>query len=700
MRCFFTLAILLTFLCITKGATAAPARPGLLAPAVFAVGDSTPVQKEAGLLKRIIAFLHFKKNFIAAQQKRVLAIIDSTGLQKAVDSIQSQVTAQGKAATAQETQIVGLINDLAKSLDSLKKPLPVPAPSPGKPLPGDTVDMPGGAGSFQDLVSQVVPMLQGGPSDAAAQKASAVHVAMIQRLLARPPLEEDTIKINDTLSKSIRIGTVHTREVRGFYPYWSRPGFPRQTYEVINNVDYYGATFQPSTGNLDMHGWDTAAVIQNAKAAGANLSLTLFCQRPGAVDTLLRSRSAQFNLILHLRSLLSYHNAEGVTIFFEKLPAGAVNSERFTQFMDDLSDSLHASPFLFKVNLVLPRVDPARQFNLEALGQDVDRFLVDFTHVEGDRRGPLAPLQGMVNNDVQSCMSRYLATGLPPSHFFLVLPYYGIIDTPGTPRYITYGRIRSLYAAEPRYDDATGTAFLDTPGRARIWFDDARTLSKKYDYVLSAGLGGVAIRLMGDDAPYGELQEALMDKFVVADTTYIADIRKVSRPLIPFTGWKWTLPYLQAKYEQYEFLFSYPCVIDFPKVLRKRWSRMGIDDLDRNSVEDECRRSFGILTLFFFLVFGGLLLLFAYQIRRKPRWVFRKPCMAIMVLVAVLVTVSAFMWAFVTRSIGGFGTSSEPQECYDFPLSTLFWFIVVGLLIGGVITRYLVFPLIKKDHIP
>jgi hypothetical protein len=709
----YIIALLLIFLSLAKGASAAPARPGLLvpsapvhtglaAPAVYAVADSTPAQKEAGLLKRIIAFLHFRKNALAKEQKRVLAIIDSTGLQKAVDSVQSQVVAQGKAATADQAQVISLISQLSKSLDSLKHPPSVgPAPVvPGKPLPGDSVDMPGGAGSFQDLVSQVLPMLQGGPSAAATQKASAEHVAAIQRLLSRPPLAEDTIVVNDTLSKRARIGTVHTREVRGFYPYWSAPRFPRQTYEVIDNVDYFGATFEPATGKIDMHGWDTAEVIGAARAAGANLSLTLYAQRAGAVDTLLRNPGAQFNLILHIRSLLSYHNAEGVTIFFEKLPTGADRSERFTTFMDALSDSLHAAPFLFKVNLVLPRVDVAHQYNLEALGQDVDRFLVDFTHAEGSRRGPLAPLKGVVNMDLQSCMSRYLASGVPPAHFFPILPYYGMVDTPGAPRYITYGRIRNLYTAEPRYDDATGSAYLDTPGRATIWFDDAKTLGAKYDYVLSAGLGGVAIRLMGDDSSYGELKEVLMDKFMVADTTYIADIRKVSKPIIPFAGWKFTLPYIQAKFEQFGFLFSYPCLTDFPKVLQKRWSRMGITDLNRDSVDDECRRTFGVVTLFFFLVFAGLLFLFAYQVRRMPRWRFRKLVMAIMVFVAVLVTVFAFMWAYVTQSIVGFGTSSEPQECYDFPLSTLFWFIMLGLVIGGAITRYLIFPLIKKDHIP
>jgi spore germination protein YaaH len=704
LRLFFP-AILVVGLFFAEGALAAPRHMAYAwAPSprtTYAVADSTPAQKEAGLLKRIIAFLHFRKNALAREQQRVLAIIDSTGLQKAVDSVQQTLAQDSKAATAQNAQLKTLIQQLSKQLDSLKNHKATPQTGGVSP-PGDTVDVPpGGEGPFQALIGQVLPMLQG-PSDAAVRKASAEHVAMLRYLLSRPPGVEDTIRINDTLSKRATISVVHKEEVRGFYPSWTQPALSRQTYAVINHVDYYGVTFEPSTGNVAINGWDTAAVIRAAQAAGASLSLTLYGDRPGALDSLLRNPVAQRRLVRHLRSLLSYHNAESITVDFEELPVGAATAARFATFMDVLSDSLHAEPFAFKINLVLPRVDNAKQYNLPALDPDVDQFLVDFTHADDGRRGPLAPLQGVVNNDIKSCISRYLASGLAPSRFLLVLPYYGIVDTADKrpPRYMTYGRIRSLYTADPEYDAATQTAFVDSPGRARIWFDDAKTLGEKYDYVLQTKLGGVVIRLMGDDAPQGELQEVLMDKFMEADTVYGADIRKVRRPVNPFVGWKWTLPFLTAKWEQYEFLFAYPCLTEFPKVLKTRWERMGIYDLDRDSVEDEAARTFGFLTIVFFLLLAGSVFLFAWQIRRMPRWKFRKYCMVVMVFLAVLVTVLMFMFAYVTKSVGGFGTSSSPQDCYDFPLSTLFWFILTGLVIGGLITRFLLFPLLKKEHIP
>ena len=646
----------------------AAALPPVSVTAGYFAADSTPVQKEAGLLKRLLEKLRFRKNALAREQKRVLAIIDSTGLRKAVDSLQRQMVLQG---AAQDTLIDSLITTLAKRLDALQAKVDTGKSSAKDSVshghavsPGDTVDIPGGTSSFESLISQIMPLLQNGDAGAAQQMTMA-HVKQVRDLLARSPLAEDTLRINDTLSKRCKISLVHRASVTGFYPFWSHPDLPAQTFAIVNNMDYDGLVFQGATGDVAPNGWDTAAVVQEAQAAGASVFLTLHADKPGEVDALLRKGAAQDRLILHIRRLLSYRNADGVTVYFEQLPPGAVASDRFTTFMDALSDSLHSEPFHFKVNLVLPRVYDARQYNLTALALDVDQFMIDFTHADagGRRHGPLAPLKGVVNSDLQSCISSYLTSGLPPARFIVVLPYYGVLDTVGAPRYKTYAGIHTRYKGQPAYDAATQTAYADSPGLARIWFDDARTLSLKYDYVLQLGLGGVAIRSMGDDVPYGELQEVLMDKFMDADTVYLGDIRRGPRPLIPFTGWKFTWPYLSAKYEQYEFLFSYPCLTDFPKVLRKRWSRMGITDLERNSVEDEATATFACFTIFLFLLLAGAVFFFAFQIRRMPRWQWRRYWMVLMVLLAVALTVSAFMFAFVTKSIGGFGTSSSPQEC-------------------------------------
>jgi len=66
----------------------------------------------------------------------------------------------------------------------------------------------------------------------------------------------------------------------------------------------------------------------------------------------------------------------------------------------------------------------------------------------------------------------------------------------------------------------------------------------------------------------------------------------------------------------------------------------------------------------------------------------------------ILLTIISFMYFFLDTSIMYFGVSDSPADCFDFPLGTLFIVIFTGLAIGVLITRFLVFPLIKKNDIP
>jgi len=300
-----------------------------------------------------------------------------------------------------------------------------------------------------------------------------------------------------------------------------------------------------------------------------------------------------------------------------------------------------------------------------------------------------------------------------------VLPYWGVYYRTGAgkktvPVFLSYDRIRSLYPVLPRYDPGTQSAYIDLPlpdsvvvpggeteAAGRIWFDDEKTIAAKYDYILQMKLGGVAFESLGDDGYYGDLRNALMDKLVTADTAYVADIRTGPRRAAnPFTGWKWNAAYLGAKYEQYYFLFAYPCVTDFPKVLKNRWTRASITDLDRDSVDDEATGVFGIVTLVLLLLLLGAIGYFLYQVRRLAKWKAKKWFAGLLILLSVLLLVSLFLFAFVTKSIIAFGTTANANDCFDFPLGTLFAFIASGLAAGSVISYFLVPLVFKKDNIP
>ncbi|HTJ14042.1 MAG TPA: glycosyl hydrolase family 18 protein [Dinghuibacter sp.] len=685
MKCVFVIAILLSF---TFCVHAAPV-----------VNDSIPVQKEAGLIKRVLQFFQFARNARAKQQKLIQQVIASTGLQKTLDSVQKTLAVQSTGNASIDSLLRVLahrVDDLAASEKKDSAAIHGPPSKQPSALPGDSVDLAEG-GDFQNLVAQLMPMLQ--PPKPVSPEVAA-DLLMKRTLLARGGMERDTLKVNDSLSRTFVRRIDHSAQVTWLYPSWSQPALPEQTFSIISGVDYYGATFQGATGSVDYQRWYTDPVLRQAGRAGADIYLTLYANNASEIAALFaRPAVSEANLIRNIHVLLDRQGVKGLTIYFPQLPATADVSAHLVGFMDRLSDSLRLGAANYRVNLVIPRSDERNQYKLPLLQQDVDEFFIDFTQSPGG--GPLAPLTGARGKDLTSCVKSWLTvSGFSPDRFVVMLPFFGVTYQKTSPRYLGYERIRSVYAAPPGFDQVTQCAYVDSPGLARVWFDDAQTLGLKYDFIRQTGLAGVAIRSLDNDIADADLQEVLMTSFLRVDTVYGADIRKVRKPVIPFTGWKFTWPYLTAKYEQYEFLFAYPCLTDFPKVVRKRWSQMGITDLDRSSVEDEATRAFACFTIFWLLLLGASVFLFAWKIRRDPRWVFRRYMMALMVVFAVLVTISGFMFLYVTKAVGGFGTSADPQDCYDFPLSTLFGFIVTGLVIGGVITRYLVFPLVKKDHIP
>lgn len=662
------------------------------------VNDSVPVQKEAGLIKRVLQFFQFAKNARAKQQKLIQQVIASTGLQKTLDSVQRKLAVQGTG----NARIDSLLNVLTQQVDDIaaitKTDTATSRAGPAKrpdDLPGSDVDLSQG-GDFQNLVAQLMPMLQ--PATPVSP-AVAADLKLKRELMARGGEELDTLKVNDSLSEPYVLRIGHRSPVTWLYPSWSRSAPPAQTFSIVNDIDYYGATFRGENGLVDYRNWNADPVLRQAARAGGELFLTLYTDSAQEVSELFHHSVAEANLVRNIHVLLDSRGARGLTVYFGQLPKYADVSADLISFMIRLSDSLRLGETNYRVNLVVPRSDDKNQYRLMMLQDDVDKFFIDFTRPTGS--GPLAPLSGVRGKDITSCVKTWLtATGIAPDHFVALLPSFGVSYDRGKPRIMSYGTIRSAFPGAPGFDQATQCAYVDSPGLARIWFDDAQSLDLKFDFIQQTGLAGVAIRSADNDIADPDIQEALMTSFLTVDTVYGAAIRKVRKPVIPFTGWKFTWPYLTAKYEQYEFLFAYPCLTDFPKVLRKRWTRMGITDLDRPSVEDEATRAFACFTIFWLLLFGASVFLFAWKIRRNPRWAFRRYMMALMAVFAVFLTISGFMFMYVTKTVGGFGTSANPQDCYDFPLSTLFGFIVTGLIIGGLITRYLVFPLIKKDHIP
>jgi hypothetical protein len=679
-----------------------------LSPPVYAITDSTPVPK-AGLLKKLAQALQFRKNARTREQARVLDIIARSGLKdslqataRLLDSINS-ITADTTQADIKEvlSAIDSLKKWIAKGVDSAKSS----AAGKRSGRPSTPVDVPVDDQEIQDLVNQVVT-----PTDAKEPE----KLRSIRDLLSRKTPLTDTVRTSDS---SVKMNTysVHNKvKIIGFFPYTEESTDSTPDLRLIDELSWYSVGFKGSTGDMtELNGWETSPLTDSAKEKKYRITLCVRSEKAANIVALLSDKNHQRILIADIVTALNLRHAAGVNILFDHLPHDS--RADFTAFIVQLADALKSQGLHYRLGIRIPAYDQEEAYELKTLKEWADQLLVDFTQYDpAEGAGPLAPLGGSRNNDLKTCISRYLNMDIAPSKLIICLPYYGVRWTvnpggrtyKGVPDYIAYKDLRSnhLYGQTPEYDPVWATERLDIKSKAdvlteRIWYDDEKTLAAKYDYILENGLGGVAIQSLGYDEGYGELWDVLASKFAEVHTS-VAELTSKRKAKV-LDDWQWSLPYLGAKLEQYGFLFSYPCETKFPRVLVRKWELAEVKNNDREGIREEATSVLGILSLIFIVLFASGVLLLIAKIRRVgDRWTWTKPLAAVLIFQFILFTITAFMFLFLNKHVSLFGASDNPGGCYDFPLGILFGVIFTGIAIGALITRAFVFRLIKKDDIP
>ncbi|MCB0376388.1 MAG: hypothetical protein KDD04_10755, partial [Sinomicrobium sp.] len=133
----------------------------------------------------------------------------------------------------------------------------------------------------------------------------------------------------------------------------------------------------------------------------------------------------------------------------------------------------------------------------------------------------------------------------PKNQLILALPYYGSLwDSPYSiipsgnstfVEHITYADIRKKYINKPVYDTISYTAYYIEPnpasqGYKQTWFDDEKTLAKKYDFILEQDLYGVGIWALGYDNGHTALWKLLDTKFGAHQATSKKDSTETQTP--------------------------------------------------------------------------------------------------------------------------------------------------------------------------
>lgn len=357
-----------------------------------------------------------------------------------------------------------------------------------------------------------------------------------QHLIAKRKKNYQYKIVHDSLSlKAVSYGNASDfkldYEIFGWYPFWDNDLHKSLNYPLLSTIAYFSYELNPTDGKAKtIHDWKTTAVVDSAKVHGINVVLTV--TNFGKVDNekFLENTDAIDTLIQQLKSLLKIRDANGVCIDFE----GVTNKQkdRYTKFIDIVSQSLKQVNKNYLVYMTVPAVDWAKNLDFEALLPAVDKFIImgyGYYSSESKVAGPVSLLNsGKIWDpyNITNSVNYYLTNKIPPSKLILALPYYGNIwvtesaDVGAKEKSFvgdrTYAYIKSKISVPKQLDlvsQSTWCSYIvkdkETNKIRQCWFESASTLGVKLNFIKKKKLSGMGIWALGYDKGYTDLWEEI-----------------------------------------------------------------------------------------------------------------------------------------------------------------------------------------------
>jgi spore germination protein YaaH len=333
----------------------------------------------------------------------------------------------------------------------------------------------------------------------------------------------DTSKKQDSLiTKLLSIG--HKGQVLGFYADTSRTTPINFQHKLFTTLVYASNQIEDPSGNLTGH----TSVIDSARKYDCDIILSIYNNKPESISGILKKNSDKKTLIERSIKLLTKTHATGININFNGLDQTL--QDYFLTFIESLYEACQRTPEHFKISITVPADDKCRAYDLARLDRFTQYFIIDFSK-KTNSAGALAPLDNGSDNSVETCFSFYLDQSPPiaAAKFILGVSYSGVVWQKQPEKflhYIPYNTVRANYSdAAVTHKKGESAAYIEADhNRAliNIWYEDENTLGEKYDFALNSTLGGIAIKSLGDDNGYGELEDELAYKYIKIDTCILS----------------------------------------------------------------------------------------------------------------------------------------------------------------------------------
>lgn len=639
------------------------------------------------LLQKIVSALQFRRNARAREQQRVIAII-RTVMADSMVATSADIKRLNAELSLQQNQHFDSLHALIDKIMSHPEPVPVPDNPEEEVI--DTPVAPVSEADVTALINKIIPILQQKEVEERNSAAQQQRLQKVRELYGRNPDKIDTLRVNDSIGKTYTLQLGHKAAVIGIHPHWMSDKFLHYNYTTISEANYYGYTTNANTARIP----DSIQFFNLAN----NRTFTFYETDATRVEALLKDETSRLHCVDSLLLLLRQYQAEGVNVWLS-----ALNSKQrtaFTSFIGLLYNNLISANPQYRLTVTVPPFDDAAAYDLRALNSFTTHFLVDFTKASGTSAGPLSPIKGDARKAIEPVISRLLNQQIPPSKFILLLSYYGTEWKKGADgrdlftRYVSYSDIKKRFPSDTsvNYDEDAVAAVIrerDAMGTvtAEIWFDDANTLDVKYDFILNTGLGGVAVWPLGADDGYGELWDVLTDKFVRIDTTFLATV-----PLVPVTapslGW-WGRLMQKLGHEAHvlKLMFTDPCQLDE-------------EENGHGHKDDDFYFYVALCCLLITLLIGFL---YGYNLRMQGTiWPWRKTVLRILVGAVFVTAFFGIVAAFLNREVP-FGITpklDKTSKCVTIPILDALLIFSVGIILGVIITRLLIRPMLTHEDKP
>ena len=653
--------------------------------------------KTEKFLKKLKKKLSFASNIKAKEQKKINEVVkkyikdanllSGADVKKVNDSLAKisnikldSIVKVIASITNENQNLSERVNKLKKDYDSL---------SGKQPEPAEEFEM-------DKLVDRLIPMIKEKAKEEEINDDKDKKLKTIRKLIASPQGLADTLHINDSVYKTYTL-KLRKKEVFGFHPYWRNIDYYRNyNFSVLSSMVYYGCEIDSKTGLCkDFHEWEKQKVTDFAKNENCKVYLGVFCESEKGIKTLLSNNNTQESFYNSVIEHLKLKNADGVNLIFGS-PDGN-NRLKFLKFIRGLKNKLISTNGNYKITLTVPIVDKNFFYDIKELENDVEYFILDFT--KKNVRGPIVPVSGS-DYSLDAGLSRYLGFNVSPDKFIACFPYHGAVwDSETTGEfldYVAYSDIEEKFIINYGYTYDNNTAksvvvFNKVDTLEALWFDDAKTLSFKYDYVLDKNIAGVGVWALGDDGFKTELWDVLLNKLITIDTIGIQQLKKIRPKVTQLTIWA----KIERELHLYKELFRHPCdfesTVEFidGKQVRRR-------DLLR--ADDHI----GVIVIISILL---LVIVGVYSIYKNrllgDEWPRRRLFLMLLIILTVVSVIFLLVFFFLDKNFGVFGAQGvgENGHC-EIGLSTLLKLLGIGSILGGIATRFLVIPLLKRNDIP